>query len=279
MKPGLGFYHGDPIDLAAAAAARPVPVAYACANRMGRIQADEFLAAVTPALDRGDVESLCATVKAKWSPSELCGLLQNACVDTRRTAVVTLGMVGDRCVVGCLTRCLHDPDGQVHQFAEDALWSIWFRGGRCEAVAQFRAGVDALADERYGDAVASLHEAIEIDPAFAEAHNQLAIAHYMAGDYRASMCACRKALALMPTHFGAMTGLGHGHAHQNELPQAIDCYRRALAINPHMPSITQAKARLEEQHRKPESCDSPPTQPPADATRTLDFDSDPNPRG
>ncbi|MEM7624872.1 MAG: tetratricopeptide repeat protein [Planctomycetota bacterium] len=212
---------------------------------MGRLSADEFLAAVTPALDAGNVESLRDEVNRRWAASELCGLLRHTDVDVRRTAVVTLGIVGDRGIVGCLTRSLHDSDEQVHQFAEDALWSIWFRGGKPAAAAEFREASIAMAEDRFEEAGAAFEHATELDPDFAEAHNQLAIVRYLQHDWAASMESCRRTLALMPTHFGAMGGLGHGHAHLGQLPQAIDCYRRALAINPNMPKIADAKARLE----------------------------------
>ncbi len=220
---------------------------------MGRIQADEFLRAVTPALDRGDVEALRDEVNRRWVPADLCCLLTHADLDTRRTAVVTLGVVGDRGVVGCLTRCLHDDDAQVHQFAEDALWSIWFRSGKCAAAEAFREGVVALTEDDFPAAIAAFNRALDLDPDFAEAYNQLAIAHYLSGEWDASMSACRQVLALMPTHFGAMAGLGHCYAHRGELPQAIDCYRRALVINPRMSPIADAKKRLEAQLAQAES--------------------------
>ena len=236
---------------------------------MGRPSAEEFLTAVSPALDRGDADALRDRVDARWSAKELCGLLGHTDVDVRRTAVVTLGIVGDRCVVGCLTRCLHDPDEQVHQFAEDALWSIWFRGGKPEAAERFRAGSFAVAEDRFDDAREAFEQAIGLDPDFAEAFNQLAIVHYMTQDWSASMEACRRVLALMPTHFGAMAGLGHGYAHLGQLPQAIDCYRRALAINPNMTQIADAKQRLEASTARGEGVETEAAG--TRITRVLDF--------
>lgn len=203
------------------------------------------MSVVTPALGRGDVEVLRDEIDRRWKPADLCGLLSDPDLDVRRTAVVTMGLVGDRGVIGCLTRCLHDADAQVHQFAEDALWSIWFRIGNPAASERFRKGLKFLSDEDFVAAAAEFNQTLDLDPDFAEAYNQLAIAHYLSGEWDASISACRRVLALMPTHFGAMAGLGHGYAHRGELKQAIDCYRRALAINPQMTAITDAKQRLE----------------------------------
>ncbi|MBB6428257.1 tetratricopeptide repeat protein [Algisphaera agarilytica] len=242
---------------------------------MGCINANEFLATVTPALNSGDVEALREVVSDQWKPHDLCGLLRHKELDVRRTAVVTLGVTGDVSVVGCLTRCLHDDDEQVHHFAEDALWSIWFRSGKCAAADQFRAGVTALTEDDYPAAIEAFRAAVDQDPAFAEAYNQLAIAHYLSSEWEASVSACRQVLALMPTHFGAMAGLGHCYAHLGQLRQAIDCYRRALAINPRMSPIADAKARLEHQLAKEEEQTGPscPMTPPH--TKLLDFEFDP----
>lgn len=241
---------------------------------MGQLQAKEFLQAVTPALQNGDVAALRDVVKTRWGAQELCCLLKHADPDVRRTAVVTLGVVGDRQILGCLTRSLHDADAQVHQFAEDALWSIWFRGGRCAAAAKFREGAIALTEENYGAAVAAFTEAASLDPDFAEAHNQRAIAHYLAGQWDESITACRAALALVPTHFGAMAGLGHAYAHRGELRRAIDCYRRALAINPRMAAIADAKERLESKVQRDGGSDPSTTFDPAVDTHRLRFDED-----
>ncbi|MEM8738287.1 MAG: tetratricopeptide repeat protein [Planctomycetota bacterium] len=240
---------------------------------MNSIHADEFLTVVAPALERGDPQALGEAVGSRWQPAQVCLLLTHTDPEVRRTAVVTLGIVGGRGEVGALTRCLRDADDQVYQFAEDALWSIWFRTGHADAAALFREGMLALTRDELAEAASRLTAATERDPEFAEAYNQLAIVHYLAGHWEASQAACRRALLLMPTHFGAMAGLGHCYVHHGELRQAIDCYRRALAINPRMPAIVSAKQRLESQlavdpHAGLANAET-------DGTVLLDFQADP----
>ena len=227
---------------------------------MGRISIDEFLQAVSPALEAGDTDALFEAVNGRWSNQDLCCLLRHRESEIRSVAVLVLGVAGDRSIVGCLTRCLHDPAAEVSRFAEDALWSIWLRSGKPEATLHFHAAMQALASDRFEEAIEGFHRAIEIDPDFAEAYNQLSIVHYLRHDWRASMSACRQTLALMPTHFGALAGLGHIHAHLHELRQAVDCYRRALAINPHMHCIAEAKADLEKQLSDADAASLPSTQ-------------------
>lgn len=217
---------------------------------MSKPTAEDFLEVVRPAIDSGDADALARAVKRRWTAKQICCLLGHSDSDLRATVVVTLGVVGDRSIVGCLIRCLHDADARVNQFAEDALWSIWFRIGDAAACEPFHRGVMSLAEDDLSAAVEAFEQAVDADPEFAEAYNQLAIAHYLAGDWEASMEACRQTLALMPTHFGAMAGLGHGYAHVGKPRQAIDCYRRALSINPRMAPIREAMRDLQAEQAK-----------------------------
>ena len=56
---------------------------------------------------------------------------------------------------------------------------------------------------------------------------------------------CRRAVEHMPLHFGAWAGMGHCHAHLGRIQEAVECYRRALSINPHLDGIPQAILELE----------------------------------
>ena len=211
---------------------------------MTKVRCEEFLEAVSPALACGDADALCRAVAQRWAPADLCPLLGRTRAEVRRAAALTLGLVGGCEVVGALTRCLMDDDEAVHREAENALWSVWFRGGADEAVGHFRAGVQAIAESRYPEALEALHRATEVDPAFTEAHNQAGIAHYLQEEWSLSGAACRRALALMPTHFGALAGLGHGYAHLGEYAKAVEAYERALMVNPRMGGLREACGRL-----------------------------------
>lgn len=215
-----------------------------------QVDAHQFMRIVRPALESGDASRLADEVKGRWTPRDLCTLLRNPDVDTRRVTAVTLGLVGDCSCVGCLARALHDEDEQVNQMAEHGLWSIWFRAGKPEAAQPFREGVSLLCNESYPQAITKFEEAAGIDPQFAEAFNQCAIAHFFLGQWEASIRDCERAVELMPSHFGAMSGMGHSYAHIGDMRQALRCYRRAIAINPRMPAIARAVRRLQAKLRE-----------------------------
>lgn len=209
------------------------------------VDPDDFLLAVRPALQAGDAAALAQLVRKRWTLRELCSLLTSPNVDVRRVVAVTLGLVGDRAVVDCLAKALHDPDEKVNQMAEHGLWSIWFRLGKPQSTPAFRKGVALLSAECYHDALDQFTEVIAIDPEFAEAYNQCAIAHFFVGNWQQSTHNCQQALRRMPMHFGAIAGMGHNYTHLGELDMALKCYRKALAINPRMPAVAGAIRKLE----------------------------------
>jgi len=209
------------------------------------IDGDDFLATALPALKTYNAAALAGAVTRKWTPGQVCDLLRDTNVDVRRVATVTMGMIGNKDHVNCLCNALRDPDRQVNQMAEHALWSIWFRSGKPEASTPFRDGLTLLSADQHDDAQEKFLEAAAIDPTFAEAYNQCGIACYLKGDYAGSIKACRRAIQLVPMHFGAISGMGHCFAQTGELNLALRCYRRARRINPQLEGINDAINRLQ----------------------------------
>ena len=209
------------------------------------VNAKQFLEVVRPALEGGEAARLAQAVRYRWRPRQLCSLLRNPDRDVRRVAAVVLGLVGDLACVGCLARALHDEDDQVNEMAEHGLWSIWFRSGDPRASTPFRQGVSLLEAECYEEAIKKFRLASRIDPEFSEAYNQCAIAHFFVSEWHRSIRDAKRALALMPAHFGAVSGMGHCYTHLGKLDLALRCYRRTLAMNPRMSEIGRAIQGLE----------------------------------
>jgi len=209
------------------------------------IDADQFLDVVMPPLRSGHASALASAVRARWTQTQVASLLSSKSVDTRRCAALVLGLIGDNAAVGPLSRLLHDDDGQVHQMAEHAMWSIWFRGCGCDGIEPFERGARSMAHDDYDQAIGAFTQAIECCPQFAEAYNQRAMAWFFRGKYTRSAEDCKRALKLMPAHFGAAAGLGHCLCHLGDLPGALEAYRKAIDINPRMPGIDAAIQRIE----------------------------------
>ena len=211
------------------------------------IQPEEFLAAVKPLLERQDLCGLLSLLKSRWTAQQIVDLLKCRHCDTRKVAALALGLVGGKCCLGPLSDQLKDPDPVVNEMAEHALWSIWFRSGNEQANQLLCKGAQAMDDRDLRCAVKQFTRAVELDPQFAEAYNQRAIAHYLLEQWDKTVADCAKTVELMPCHFGAWAGLGHGHAHAGRLREALGAYEKALSINPHQECLTEAIDELKRQ--------------------------------
>jgi tetratricopeptide (TPR) repeat protein len=210
------------------------------------INPQELLETLQPSLTQGNMEEALQEVKARWTAPQIVSLLQNKCGDVRKVAALALSLIGDRPAVQPLAVALHDADLMVCQMAEHALWSIWFRIGSCRAVCLVKCGNNHMHHGNYVCAVEKFTQAIQEDPNFAEAYNQRAISHYLSERFCESIDDCKAALGLMPQHFGAMSGMGHCHAHLGQWQQARHCYRLALAIHPRLEGIQSSLNQIEQ---------------------------------
>ncbi|MAE68122.1 MAG: hypothetical protein CMJ18_28060 [Phycisphaeraceae bacterium] len=220
---------------------------------MSRIGASEFLQVIRPALAARDAVALAEAVHAHWTLADLVDLLDHESSDVRSAAAITLGVAGDMSCSAALTKALRDEASQVNEMAEHGLWMIWFRNCCTEAAAPFQSGVALLALERYRQAIDRFESAARLDRQFAEAHNQRAIALHLLGQWSESIDACRDTIRLVPTHFGAIAGMGHGYVRLGSLQDALRCYRTALKINPHLQCIRTAAGTIESGHHDPEA--------------------------
>jgi tetratricopeptide (TPR) repeat protein len=210
------------------------------------LQPAAFVSAVRPFLQAKDSAGLTTLLRARWSPEQICQLLESPDIDARKVAALCLGLVGGRKCIDRLCPRLSDPDPLVHQMAEHAMWSIWFRLGATPAAnADLCRGAQALGRRDFDRAFTHFNAALTADPNFAEAYNQRAIAHYLRDEFAESIDDCRQTIRLMPCHFGALAGMGHCHLHLDQLNLALRSYRRALDVYPHLHDVRQAAAEIE----------------------------------
>jgi tetratricopeptide (TPR) repeat protein len=195
-------------------------------------------------LERQDAAGLLELVRTRWTKEQLKSILECDDLDARKVACLALALAGEKCSIPCVAKQLQHPDPVVNQMAEHALWSIWFRCGNEEANHELCRGTKALNHRDFDRAMKHLTRATELDPTFAEAYNQRAIIKYLSERYEESIADCREAIERMPCHFGAWAGMGHCHAHEGRLSEAVACYERAMSINPHLEGIRDAISEL-----------------------------------
>lgn len=211
----------------------------------------EFISAVRPLLEQMDLTGFSGTVLSRWNEKQIASLLRSKNCDARKVAALALGIVGGTCCIPLLAERLGDSDPFTNQMAEHALWSVWFRLGSAEANQQLARGAMAMQSRQFDRALTCFDAAIGLSPDFAEAYNQRAIGWYLQDRFEPCIADCRRAIDLMPCHFGAWAGMGHCHAHREQSADAIRCYCRALEINPHLECVRQTIGELSRQTTAP----------------------------
>jgi tetratricopeptide (TPR) repeat protein len=140
---------------------------------------------------------------------------------------------------------LKGEDPELAATAEAILWRIWCRAGDAETDRIFRAGIEAMQQQKLADAEALFSRVIESNPGFAEGWNKRATVRFMQRNFTASVTDCQQTLARNPNHFGAAAGQGLCHFSLGELREAAIFFRRALEIHPHLDAVRQNLALAE----------------------------------
>jgi tetratricopeptide (TPR) repeat protein len=219
-------------------------------RHVSSVDGDTFVSTLKPLLERQDLHGLVVTARARWDNAQIVALLTAGHEDARKIALLTLAWVGDKSCIRPLLKQLRDEDEVIHGTAEHALWSIFFRSGTPAANHEVCKGTRLLDAGRFDDAHAAFSRAIALDPTFAEAFNQRAVASYLRENYPKSIDDCDQAIELMPCHFGAWSGKGHALLQLGHLEDAADCYRKALELHPHLGCLKETLEEIQVQIRK-----------------------------
>ncbi len=205
-----------------------------------QLNTTRFVKELQPAFERGDLRWAYEVLHEAWPVGWLIQLLVEGDAQARKLAIMSLGLVGDLTAVGPLTRTLHDQDLKVNELADNSLRCIWCGMGKKQSAQFIKQGNTHL---NHGNTEAALERfsmAIEMDPDFAEAHNQRAIAYCLADRFEEAIQDYQATLQLAPLHFVAMANLGHCYCNIGDFARARHYYQQALAINPHLEGVADA---------------------------------------
>jgi tetratricopeptide (TPR) repeat protein len=129
------------------------------------------------------------------------------------------------------------PDADAAKLVEGRIWALWLASGSDTAdllMSRVKKATDAK-DTKL--AIRLLDAVIELRPDYVEAWNRRATIHFSNKDYGRSLADIRQVLAREPRHFGALTGLGVIMQEFNEDKFALEAFRKALAVNPHLSKV------------------------------------------
>ena len=128
---------------------------------------------------------------------------------------------------------------------ESDIWRLWSRSGSPAMDLLLERSEKAIAQGDYEAALDHLTALTDHAPDFAEGWNQRAIVWFHLGRFGQSVDDIRRTLALNPRHFAAMVGFAAILEAMERPEQALEVYRAALAIHPHLEGVDEAVKRLE----------------------------------
>lgn len=95
-------------------------------------------------------------------------------------------------------------------------------------------------------AIKLLDGVVKVKPDYVEGWNRRATIYYMKKDYGRAVADIREVLKREPRHFGALSGLGLILQDLGDEKQALEVYRRALAVYPKLQRIPDLVKTLQE---------------------------------
>lgn len=140
---------------------------------------------------------------------------------------------------------LKTADARAAARLEREIWNEWSKSGSAAMDFLLQRGRDALAAGNTQEAIEHLTALTDHAPDFAEGWNARATAFYQARQFGPSVADIARTLTLNPRHFGALAGLGAIYEEMEQPEKALEIYRTALAIHPHLGGILEAVERLE----------------------------------
>jgi len=186
----------------------------------------------------------------RYAPSTLERLLTTGPRELRRAAAAALGLIGDYESNAALGAALTDSDRGVRMAAEESIQAVWTRAGTAAQRERLATIVRLNEMKQFRTAVARSTELIREAQRCAEAWNQRAAAHFGLHRFVESIGDFREALDLNPYHFAAAAGMGQCYLQLGNTTSALDCFQRALRINPGLEGVRANVQQLERTNRR-----------------------------
>ena len=143
---------------------------------------------------------------------------------------VIVDVTGEKDVM--LERLAEASDFSTSQRAVNAIWTYWHTAPDAQAQEWLDEGLARIRYADYEKAKSVLGALVEYCPEYAEGHNQLAFAQFLAEEYDASAETLRTAMALEPRHFGAIAGMGLIAQARGNLGAAKIWIKKAVDVHP-----------------------------------------------
>jgi tetratricopeptide (TPR) repeat protein len=138
------------------------------------------------------------------------------------------------------------PDDESAKYVENRIWALWIATDS-DTTTLLMTRVKAAVDAKDLDlGIKLLTAIINIKPDYIEAWNRRATIYYMQKDFDNSLADIHEVLKREPRHFGALSGLGMIMQELGDDKHALEAFRRALAVHPHLEHIPDLVKQLTE---------------------------------
>ena len=138
------------------------------------------------------------------------------------------------------------PDEDSAKAVEARIWAVWLQTPSDTAALLMMRAKTAMDGQQPELAIKLLDAIIKLRPDYVEAWNRRATLYYLQNDYTHSLEDIQQVLIREPRHFGALAGLGMIMQDLGDDKRALDAFRKALAVNPHLEKVPELVKQLSE---------------------------------
>ena len=138
------------------------------------------------------------------------------------------------------------PDQASAKHVEARIWATWLQTPSDTAGLLMMRAKAAMDAKQTDVALKLLDAVVKLRPDYVEGWNRRATLHYLKNDYTQSLQDIEQVLAREPRHFGALAGLGMIMQDLGDEKRALDAFRKALAVNPHLEKVPELVRTLTE---------------------------------
>ena len=138
------------------------------------------------------------------------------------------------------------PDDESARHVEARIWALWMQTPSDTAALLMARAKIALDGQQTDVALKLLDAIVKLRPDYVEAWNRRATLYYLKNDYGDALADIQQVLAREPRHFGALAGLGMIMQDLGDDKRALEAFRKALEINPHLEKVPELVKQLSE---------------------------------
>lgn len=154
--------------------------------------------------------------------------------------------------IGDKKKLLHDlydqlgktPDAADAKIVTSAIERLWMRSGSDTVDLLMARTAKLMQEEKHDIALDILDSIIELAPEYPEGWTRRAAVQFAKKDFKQSLESLRHALALDPSHYKAIEGLGLLMQELGDKEAALKAFRRVLKVHPHLEDAIQAVKEL-----------------------------------